>query len=32
MTTGGRQTESIASIKCDLDEKSRQIFKKDLKI
>ena len=32
MATGGRQTESLASIKHDLDEKSRQIFKIDLKI
>ena len=32
MATGGRQTESLASIKHDLDEKSRQIFEIDLKI
>ena len=32
MATGGKQTESLASIKCDSDEKSRQIFKIDLKI
>ena len=32
MATGGRQTESLASIKCDLDQKSRQIFEIDLKI
>ena len=32
MATGGRQTESLASIKRDLDEKSRQIFEIDLKI
>ena len=32
MATGSRQTESLASIKHDLDEKSRQIFEIDLKI
>ena len=32
MATGGKQTESLASIKCDSDEKSRQIFEIDLKI
>ena len=32
MATGGRQTESLASIKHDLDKKSRQIFEIDLKI
>ena len=32
MATGSRQTESLASIKRDLDKKSRQIFEIDLKI
>ena len=32
MATGGKQTESLANIKQDLDEKSRQIFEIDLKI
>ena len=32
MATGGRQTESLASIERDLDKKSRQIFEIDLKI
>ena len=32
MATGSRQTESLASMKRDLDEKSRLIFEIDLKI
>ena len=32
MATGGKQTESLDSIKSDLDKKSRQIFEIDLKI
>ena len=32
MATGGKQTESLASIKWELDEKSRQIFEIELKI
>ena len=32
MATGSKQTESLASIKHDSDEKSRQIFEIDLKI
>ena len=32
MATGSKQTESLANIKQDLDEKSREIFEIDLKI
>ena len=32
MATASKQPESLASIKCNLDEISRQIFEIDLKI